>query len=189
MKIYFSGAISQKDQYGKAYEKIVALLEREGHEVFQDTTLVSLEEAINKTDEQRVAYYKLVLKWITQTDLSVFEVSFPSTLNIGHEMSLALEKGKPVIALYQQGKEPSFFLGREDEKLIWSDYNINNISSTLPDLIRLANDVSDTRFNFFLSKKNMKFLDSESEKKKIPKSVLLRKLITADMENNREFSS
>ena len=38
------------------------------------------------------------MKNISKADIVVVEISFPSTVNVGHELSLAMEKGKPVVA-------------------------------------------------------------------------------------------
>ncbi len=188
MKVYFSAAIAQKEKFGKAYEEIVATIKELGHEVYQDTTEVSLEEAINKSDDERVDYYKKVLKWIAKADMVVFEVSFPSTLHIGHEISLALDKGKPVIALYQKGFEPSFFLGKEDDKLFWSIYEPGNLKKDIKFLLETASQSSDTRFNFFISPKQVQFLDWVAQSKRIPRSVYLRQLIEDDRKQNPEYS-
>lgn len=187
MKIYFSAAIFQKDKFGKNYEKIVRILRELGHEVFQDTTQVSLKAAIEKTDKERVRYYKQVLKWIAKSDLIVLEVSFPSTLHIGHEISLAMEKNKPVIALYQKGYEPSFFLGLESDKLIWVEYELKILEEVLTTTIALASEKSDTRFNFFISKKIANYLDWIAKKRRIPRAVYLRQLITREMKKYSEF--
>jgi len=188
MKIYFSAAIVQKEQFGPAYEEIVAALTELGHTVFQDTTTVSLQDAITKSDDDRVAYYKQVVQWISQSDVVVLEVSFPSTLHIGHEISLALEKGKPVVALYQRGFEPSFFLGKEDDRLFWSDYQPGDLKKSLAFLLDSAVDLSDTRFNFFISPRHIAYLDWIVQHKKIPRSVYLRQLIEADREVNKKYS-
>ena len=45
--------------------------------------------------EDRVNGYKKMLDMIDKADFSVFEASFPSTLHIGHEITLAIDKGKP----------------------------------------------------------------------------------------------
>ena len=189
MKVYFSAAIVQKEVFGKTYGKIVKLLKDEGHDLFQDTTEVSLQEVMNKSDDQRVRYYKKVLKWIAKADVVVLETSFPSTLHIGHEISLASQKGKPVVALYMKGHEPSFFLGREDEKLFWVEYEEDNVIDELKYALKLASEAMDTRFNFFISPKIANFLDWVSKTKRLPRAVYLRNLIQDKMEADKEYQS
>ncbi len=187
MKIYFSAAIAQKDTFGGSYEDIVGHLKGLGHDIFEDTTVTSLSDAVNKTDKERMDYYKKVLKWIASCDVVVAEVSFPSTLHIGHEITLALEKGKPVLGLYREGYEPSFFLGLQDEKLVWVKYTDNSLAEDIKYAMELISEKIDTRFNFFISPKIGAYLDWVSKKRRVPRAVYLRRLIEEDMKKNREF--
>lgn len=189
MKIYFSAAIFQKEKFGDSYQKIVDSLKNEGHTVLQDTVETSLKEAVEKTDIERVAYYKQVLKWIATSDAVVVEVSFPSTLHIGHEITLALEKGKPVIGLYKKGFEPSFFLGLEQDKLIWVEYDEASLEKDIKYALDMAANIMDTRFNFFISPRHQNFLDWISKTKKIPRAVFLRNLIEEEMEKDDEYAA
>lgn len=189
MKIYFSAAIYQEKQFGSIYKRIVDQIKKLGHTINQDTTETSLEDALNKTDEQRVKYYKQVLSWIAGSDVVVLETSFPSTLHIGHEITLALDKGKPVVALYKKGFEPSFFLGLEHEKLLWVEYTDSDLEKSLTDSLDFALQQSDVRFNFFISPQIGIYLDWVSKNKRIPRAVYLRRLIEEDMQNSKEYSA
>lgn len=127
IKAYFTAAIVQKPEYQKYYKTIVKSFVKSGYEVFEDTTKVNLDEAVNKSDAQRTEYYQTVLNWIEACDVLICEVSFPSTLHIGHEITVALHKNKLVVAFYKQGKEPSFFLGLKDRRLMWIEYSDTNV--------------------------------------------------------------
>jgi len=183
MTFYFSAAIAQKKQFGEMYERIVKYLRSWGHTVLQDTTEVSLVEAVSKSDEQRVDYYRQVLKWIDMADATILEVSFPSTLHIGHEVSLTLEKGKPVIALYFENHEPSFFLGLQHEKVFWSDYDETNLRDTLEEGVRYIKQQSLRKFNFKMESRHYAFLDEFARHANIPKAVYLRHIIEKEMQD------
>lgn len=184
MTIYFSAAIAQADRFGRYYQRIIDALEKEGHTVFQDTTLVSFDEAVNKSDSERIAYYKQVLGWISKSDLVVLEVSFPSTLHIGHELSVALEKGRPVVALYLKNHEPSFFLGLENDKVFWGEYSDYDLEEIVREGMQYAIGQTETRYNLFLSSKHVAHLENRSRETKIPKSAYVRKLIEDDLEKS-----
>ena len=181
MNIYFTAAIAQKKDLGNYYKRIIEILTREGHKVIQDTTTTTFEEAYNKDDEQRVNYYKKILNWVNKSDLVVAEISFPSTANIGHEISLAIEKGKPVIALYFKEREPGLFLGLKTDKIIWVKYSERDLVNTLKYSLDEAKNQMDVRFNFFISPKIGAYLDWISKNRKLPRAVYLRKLIEEDM--------
>lgn len=180
MKIYFSAALAQQDDYGQYYEQIVAYLEAHGHRVFQDTTTTPLADAIDKDTQERMYYYRTVVRWISMADIVVVEVSFPSTLHIGHEISLALERQKPVIALYHQGKEPSFFLGLSNKKLFWGEYAAATLTDVLDEGLEVVTEQTETRFNLFLTPQQQSHLSRAAKHSKMARSVYLRKLIDDD---------
>lgn len=187
MRAYFSAALFQKDKLGDKYKRIVETISKVGYQVFEDTTKVSLEEAINKSDKERVDYYKNVLKWIDRADVVVVEASFPSTLSIGHEISLAVEKSKPVIVMYLEGRDPSFMLGLRSDKIIWVKYSDKDLEAGLRGALKQAKEKADVRFNFFVSPKILAYLDWVAKKRMIPRSVFLRDLIEKEMRKDREF--
>jgi len=185
MKAYFTGCLYQKDKFINQYEKIVATLKRTGYSVFEDTTSTLLEEVLSKSDDDRISYYKKVLKWIDSSDLVVVEASFPSTLSIGHEITLSLEKSRPVIILYKKGKEPTFLMGLKNEKIIWAEYTDESLEKVLISSIEKAKMKMDVRFNFFVSPKILAYLDWIAQKRMIPRSVFLRNLIEKEMKKDK----
>lgn len=188
MKIYFTAAISQKDQYGSYYQTIIHTLEKEGHVVqHEQVTKKTMAELEVQTDDDRVKYYRQAMRWLTQADVVVVEGSFPSTLNIGHEITLALGKGKPVIVLYKKGKNSFFLDGLNSEKLFLSEYTDENLAEMVKDSLDYAKDQTDTRFNFFITPSLSHYLDWIANYKKIPRSVYLRRLIEEDREKHREL--
>jgi hypothetical protein len=189
MKAYFSGALYQKDKLDDKYQRIVNTLSSEGFEVLEDTTKVSLEEALRKSDDEREDYYKKVVKWIDRCDVAVVEASFPSTLSIGHEITLAVGKNKPVVVMYLEGRDPSFLLGLKGDKIIWTKYNQENLEKVLAEALARAKDQSDVRFNFFVSPKILNYLDWVAKKRMIPRSVFLRDLIEKEMKKDKDFKA
>jgi len=188
MKIYFTGSLHNKNIDPELYLKIVNLLKNEGHVVQYDHII---DKAINtletQTVVQRQEYYRKLSKWLTNCDAVVCEISYPSTINIGHELTLALDKDKPVLALYQEGREPGIIQGIDSEKLILADYTEDTISQVLKYGLEEISGQIDVRFNFFISPKIGNYLDWVSKKKRIPRAVYLRRLIEEDMKKNKDF--
>jgi hypothetical protein len=183
MKIYFSGAKTQKKKYGVFYKKIVVFLERSGHQVFQDSISSCQHQTTIKKPLDRFHSYQQVLKWIKNSDAVFLEVSFPSTLRLGYEISLALDQAKPVVALYHQHSEPSFFLGLDHELLLWVDYNENTIVTNLQRSVRFIQENFQIRFNCKLSYSQHRHLEKASKKVFLTKSAYLRQLIQKDLED------
>lgn len=187
MRAYFSAALFQKDKLGDNYRRIVDCLVSKGYQVLEDTTKVTLDDAIAKSDKERVDYYKNVLKWVDRSDVVVVEASFPSTLSIGHEISLALEKNKPVVVMYLNGRDPSFMLGLRSDRVIWAKYSGSDLEETLGNALVKAKNMADVRFNFFVSPRILNYLDWVAKKRMTPRSVFLRDLIEREMKKDKEF--
>ena len=156
-----------------------------GHTVISDHVLNnSIEEMDAWTTKDRTEYHRKMSKAITTCDLAVCEVSFPSTISIGHEVTLALDKGKPVIGLYQPGKEPGVLQGIHSDKFMMYEYDAKNLAEVLEYAMDEASEKIDVRYNFFISPKMARFLDVVAKDKKLPRAVYLRQLIEEDMKES-----
>lgn len=190
MTIYFTASILQKDALGKYYSQIVEILESMGHKVIHEhVTQKSLKNLDDLSEEQNGKYFQQVQKWISESDVIVAEVSFPSTLNIGHQVAMALEKGKSVICLYHQDRISRFFEAIKSDKLIYEEYTGSSLDHILKQSIDLALDTSDVRFNFIISPSLLEYLDWIAKNKKLPRSVYLRRLIEEDMAKNKGYKN
>lgn len=183
MTFYFSAALTQKKQLGKYYTYIVQHLESQGHVVLQDTTKKTLKEAVQKSDFERFAYYQQVVSWIRQADAIFLEVSFPSTLHIGHKISLGLEQYKPVVALYQQGTEPSFFLGLDHQLIYWCAYTEKNIVKVLQQGLRFVQEHTCIRYNFSLTLRQYRYITQCARIRGISKAAFIRSLVDSHIQN------
>lgn len=188
MKIYFTGSLHNENINSKLYERIVKFLEKEGHVVQYEHILArEVKDLEVQTLAERKEYYHKLNKWLSSCDAVVCEISYPSTINIGHELTLALDKDKPVLALYQQDREPGILQGIDSDKLILTDYTIDKIESVIKYGLDEITDKIDVRFNFFISPRIGHYLDWISKKKRLPRAVYLRKLIEEDMKRNKDF--
>jgi len=187
MKAYFTASLRGIDKYYGNYVRIVKALEELGLEVFEQTTKVT-KNYVHKeiSNEEKVRYYKQVLRWITQVDVVVVEASY-SSLSIGHEISLALERDKPVVVLYCEGDAPHFLIGIKSDKLLIQKYSLGDLKRVLKSAIEYASARHDTRFNFFIPRRLVVYLDWVSKKRRIPRAVYLRQLIRREMQMNKDY--
>ncbi len=187
MKIYFTASVSGKQELLVNYKNIIAALEKEGHDVISDHILnIEPKDLDAETVEDRISHHGQVSKWITETDMTVAEVSNPS-VSVGYEIAMALEKSKPVLALHERKKAPPALLGERSEKFILSTYNLDDLSQTIKTSIEYLIDQQDTRFNFFISPTHQNYLDWIAKNRRIPRSVFLRRLIDNHMKENEDF--
>lgn len=121
MNIYFACSITGGREFESAYRWIVSTLIQDGHEVptahLAEPGVIALEAVI---DPQEV--YARDINWICTSDVLIAEVSAPSH-GVGYEIAFALGMGKPVLALYQEGRKVSKMIsGNPDPKLLVKAY-------------------------------------------------------------------
>ena len=101
MKIYFSCSLTGGRADEKIYGAIVDYLLAQGHNVLTAHLArpeVMLEERVISPRE----VYERDIAWVKEAEVLIAEVSTPSH-GVGYEIAFALNLGKPVLCLYQQG--------------------------------------------------------------------------------------
>ena len=105
MNIYFACSITGGRAYEAVYQAITRALLDAGVEVptahLAETGVVNEEKVI----EPRTVYERDAA-WIRSADALIAEVSVPSH-GVGYEIGFALNLGKPVLCLYEQGSTVS----------------------------------------------------------------------------------
>ena len=188
MKVYFSASISGRKNLLGNYRKIYDAFQEMGVTVLSDHVLRDTKEKISvKSHEEVVKFYKKIVNLISKSDIVVIEASSPS-INLGHEISVALEKGKPTVVLYLKGAGvPRMLEGSQQDRLLLIEYQLETLKRDLKEALDFAKDQMDVRFNFFVSPKIVYYLDWIAKKKKMPRAVYLRRLIEQEMKKNKEF--
>jgi len=187
MKVHFIGDLGGNKS---DYEKIVAIIKKCGSELVTDHSISrSLKDLEGETPEDAELYAKKMAQWLKKADAVVVETTVP-LLGAGYEIAVALQLGKPVIALYRpDGKNtPHVLKGLESDKLQVISYSDKTLEEALTLALDYANEQMDTRFNFFVSPSIVNYLDWVSKKKRLPRAVYLRKLIEEDMHGNKEYN-
>lgn len=190
MKVYFSGSIHGRDSHEGEYQAIVKDLGARGYKVQSAHVLgVDKKKLSEVNDKYRIDYYKRLIKWISEADFVVAEVSHGS-ISIGHEISLALEKGKNVIALTtNDNRGPAILLAIKSDKLQMIKYNVESLHLILDKAIQKARLKTDIRFNFFISPEINEYLDWFSRVKRLPRAVYIRELLEKEMAKNKQYRS
>lgn len=188
MKAYFTASLRGRENYLDNYTRITETLEDSGFKVMSgDVFSPGAEERVKTQtpEERREAYRRLSVKLKT-ADLVVAEISTPS-ISVGHEITSALELGKPVVVLHTVGNGASMLEGMVDERLQVVEYDMENLKKKFLKALDEARKSMDVRFNFFVSPKILNYLDFVAKKRMIPRSVFLRDLIEREMKKDKEF--
>ena len=121
MNIYFACSITGGREFESVYQLITQALAEDCHEVptahLAQAGVVSAEAVIDPLE-----VYSRDTNWINACDVLIAEVSVPSH-GVGYEIGYALGLGKPVLALYQDGRKLSKMIsGNPDPKLLVRAY-------------------------------------------------------------------
>lgn len=185
MKAYFSAARVFKTELLENYNQILQALKDSDCKVFENTVNHKSKSTLEMSDSEKISNYKQIINWIDKADFCVMEASFPSTLHIGHEITISIEKNKPTIVLFEKGKMPAQFMGLKNDRLIWVEYELGKVGVALSKAIEESKNLMDVRFNFFVSPKILNYLDWVAQKRMIPRSVFLRGLIEKEMKKDK----
>ena len=105
MNIYFACSITGGRELESFYQDFVAALESDGHII--PTSHLAKSESM---DGERLLtprdVYERDVKWIRECDALIAEVGVPSH-GVGYEIGYALNAGKPVLCLAQEGRRVS----------------------------------------------------------------------------------
>ena len=121
MNIYFACSITGGRDFESVYQVITRALAEDRHEVptahLAEPNVMAAEAVIDPLE-----VYTRDTHWIRNSDALIAEVSAPSH-GVGYEIGYALELGKPVLALYQQGCRVSKMIsGNPDPNLLVRPY-------------------------------------------------------------------
>ncbi len=105
MRIYFACSITGGREFEGVYQELIAALLFDGHEIptahLADSGVTKLEAQVLPGD-----VYARDVAWIEAADALIAEVSVPSH-GVGYEVGYALNLGKPVLCLAQDGRKVS----------------------------------------------------------------------------------
>ena len=179
MKVYFSAAITYRDDYLSEYKAIKKAISDLGHTYLEsfDVLQTSLETALEPDEDKKIPYYKKWLATISKADVAVIETSFPSTVHIGIEIVSLLERGKPTIVLYTKNNNPSFASEYFHSRMIKSEYSVTDVKQTLKWCFEEAEKMVNRRFTFFITPEIDKFLDKITKTKGLSRSEFIRVLL------------
>lgn len=191
MKVHFACSTSELDVYSKNYLDICNIIREQGHTITRDwiknavSTLSDYKKGKYKVD--RVEIYNKTVQSILASDFVVIEGTI-SSFSIGHQLTLALSKNKPVLyMMYRDAGENknklqnNFVHGVNSPLLTVAKYSsIEDIKKILTNFFNNNSSVS-TKFNIVLNKEIDNYLDWASFYYKMNKSEFIRDIINKHM--------
>jgi hypothetical protein len=193
MKVFFAASTSELKKYKSNYLEICRLIKDMGHTITRDW----LDEAIKFQDQQvvnidREDIYQQVSDAIMAADVVVVEGTIAS-FSIGHQITLALTKNKPVLFLQlkQKDKKRKQFQGNFIDGIKSPLLNVEQYTpEELPDIL---NDFFDknagkhiVKFNIVLTREIENYLNWVSFAYRVNRSEFIRELILNHMRTGDE---
>lgn len=181
MKVFFTASQRGKKYFQHQYEQIYSAIDKLGHKHLETSFLkIKPQEFYTKLKKAGIKgyndYYTNNVALIRKSDFTVFECSLPS-LSIGYMVQLSINLNKPTVILYFEDNTPHFLVNTQEEKLIASNYNNNNLTDIVQQIITDVKGKSDKRFNFFVDPGLLNYLNKVSKEQGITKSTFIRNLI------------
>jgi|WetSurMetagenome_2_1015567.scaffolds.fasta_scaffold01745_12 hypothetical protein len=185
MKVYFTASISHRKELFKEYKNIISTLKKLGvDEVFSEDILdIGLKSSLSDSKIGLKNWHTTWIKYISDCDFAVAEISYPSTINVGFEIGNIIAHGKPVIGLYKEGKEPIFTSEPRPKRLIKSSYTADNLKDVLSWGIEEVKEIINRRFTFLVPPDINDFLENSYKVYNLTASDLIRNLVRKEMIN------
>lgn len=189
MKVYFSSSVRTKKFYDENIKKIHQLIGELGYKLTSDFIIkVKPKEFYKRSPQEAVSFYKKMVKEIKEANICVFEISLDSS-GIGYSINMALDSGKPVIALHAPERKPYLLQMINHPKVQVLEYASGDLKEVLKDALEFAKEQMDIRFTFFITPKIAQYLDFIKKKRKVARATFLRSLIEKAIKGDREFRS
>lgn len=178
MKMYYNFSARGLKDYRKEYTAINDLLRKLGHNpTFSPDFSSNAEENIYSCSEETLQnIYTEAITAINRADLIILEVSIHS-FSQGFLLNEALDKHKPVIALYHTSVKPAFSIGILSENLQVVEYNLQSLPDVLTEALKFAQEKIDIRFNMFLSPEVNNYIKWAAKKNHTQKANFIRSLV------------
>lgn len=169
--------------------KIVAVIEREGHEVVDNWVDAAYHKiGVEGESPEKIDWslqYKESIEALSRADAIVAETSTPS-FSVGYQVAQAVNMKKPVLVLNREGVEKSFFASGIEAGIEYKKYVPETIDEILVKFLRDNDiDTKDMRFNFFIDRAIYNYLRWTALKTGKTKAEILRNLVEREIDSSK----
>ena len=182
MKIFFTASYYGKKKYQRYYDLVLRKIEEMGVEVVgtEKGNYMKLvpKHMLKRMKSKKLQHYEAVRRGILWADAVIIEIS-NEDFQLGHEATLAIQAKKHVLCL---SLNEDFSQKIKNEYFLSAKYNEYNAGEVIRDFLeKVKGEKYSERFNCFLTKRQISYLDKISKANSMNKSEYLRKLIQNDI--------
>ncbi|NOY14679.1 MAG: hypothetical protein GXP43_00475 [bacterium] len=188
MKVFFTTSLRGKPILGENYRRICSILEDElGCQILNKKILTEdLQKVLKKSKEELAEFFMESRRLIQQADLVLAEVTYPST-NVGYEISVAADMGKPIAVLHVKDETPLLIATVDYDMINVYPYTLDGLGGVLKRIMADSQSGKEVRFNFLLPRYLSNYLQWVAKRRRLPRSVYIRQLLEKDMRSNPEY--
>lgn len=190
MKVFFSSSTSQLEKYFPIYKLICDTITNSNNELTRDWLDEALKTVQKKTKVDFEEMYDDIISSILEADVGIVEGTIKG-LSTGHQMTIALQKGKPLLYLHQfNGKDrfPFMAKGAESELLVEKVYaNKKEIPKIVKNFLDSQRKGKRVRFNLVLTSLENNYLEWVSFSYHKTKTDIIRELIENQLNTDTNF--
>jgi hypothetical protein len=186
MKAHFVGSTTDLDLFAETYEMIIRTIEKSGLSLTSNWLKEARDRgAVSDGKGEWKRIYRENIEAISKADVIIAEVGNKSFF-VGFQVALALQKKKPVLLLAQTKRVDSVIGVSLNEEIIrYSQYNDETIEKIIFDFVEEnKRGGKDIRFNFFIDRKLLNYLDWKSLQTGEKKAEIIRRLIEEDLSSS-----
>lgn len=192
MKVFFTCPTKSIAKYGQCYRTIRDEIISLGHKINRDWIDYSINVAKRGNhDIPSHGLYQDVMSAILTADVIVVDATIKS-MSLGHQITYALQKGKPVLLLRRKKKNESFkklFVeGSNSKDLTTAEYKtIKDIPKILKQFFRKYKNKSQRRFNLALTSSQDTYINWASFYYRKTKTEVIQEAIDKLAERDSSF--
>jgi hypothetical protein len=192
MKAHFIASVTDLEDKIVGYRKIVQILSKNGVKLTNEWIETAYERMQIGDDAENIEslwpkIYKENREAVSRADVIVAEISNRSFL-VGFQVAYALQMKKPILLLSNHSNtKGAIGLSSNEEIIKFSRYDATNIEAIVTNFIKENTTSSkDLRFNFFIDRKILNYLNWVSFQTGETKSEIIRNILTKEI-NKSDF--
>jgi hypothetical protein len=193
MKIYFTCSTAEFGKYKQNYYAIRDLLIVQNHVLTRDWLKLTQERIDNNQIELEdvKTIYKECMQAINESELVIIEDTV-SNFSTGHQITVALQRQKPTLVLWQGKKhrhfKKMFIHGVDSDLLEVAEYNLDNLSEILTRFINKYEHANQkNRFHLVLNNVERNYLDWAQYNKGKSRTNLIREQIQKALSEDEDY--
>lgn len=188
MLVLFSASARNIHNDIELYRRIINIIRSNGHSISHDwieTAWLMTQRSENTVKDM----HSIVVEanaGIEAAEVIIVEASDVSTFGVGYETSLALQRGKPVLALVREDAAArSYVAALGHDLLTVKEYSLDTLDEIVEEFLS-ANNVKnkELRFNFVMDRQIYNYIRAKSFKMHKTKAEIIRELLLRDMKED-----